>query len=181
MTFTWGRCSVWSTRLWAREPGCASVAPSAKLAPTTGMLSGVWFTPKSVPVTRPERRSVLPWLKMMTAEAPASCALIALTPNSQVPRWMSAMAPTGNPAKSLSSQPLVTGSRGGARTMSTGTTFAVTSPYPVPVKIPLPYSAETGATCSSRGGGTNVKSNGSSSTFQPAASRVSTTYSTLSV
>ena len=71
---------------------------------------------------------MLPWLKMMTADAPASCALIALTPNSHVPRWTSAMLPTGKFAKSASSQPLVTGSRGSAVTMSTGVTAALTMP-----------------------------------------------------
>ena len=51
----------------AVEPACASAAPCSKLAPTTGMSSGVGLPPKSVPtIRRPGRRSVLPWLKMMT-------------------------------------------------------------------------------------------------------------------
>ena len=45
------------------------------------------------------------------------------------------------PAKSAASQPLVTGSRGGSRLMSTGITLPVTSPYPVPVKAPVSYVA----------------------------------------
>ena len=74
---------------------------------------------------------MLPWLKMMTASAPAVWALIALTPNSHVPRWMSAMSLSPDqsiPAKSAASQPLVTGSRGMSSTMSTGITLPVTSP-----------------------------------------------------
>ncbi len=128
MTLTCGRCSGALTTMRAVDPGWARATPSAKLAPTTGMLSGVWLAPKRVPVTRPERRSVLPWLKMMTALAPAFWALIALMPNSHVPRWTSAMLPAGKPAKSAASQPLVTGSRGGAVTMSTWETARVTEP-----------------------------------------------------
>ena len=48
-----------------------------------------------------------PSLKMITADAPASCALRALPPKSHVPRWTSATLPAVNPAKSAASQPLV--------------------------------------------------------------------------
>ena len=126
ITLTWGRDSGGSTRMCAVEPACASASPSAKLAPTTGMLSGVWLMPNSVPVTRPSRSGVLPWLKMMTASAPAVWALIALTPNSQVPRWMSAMSLSPDqsiPAKSAASQPLVTGSRGMSSRCRPGSRF----------------------------------------------------------
>ena len=40
MTFTCGRDSGGSTWIRAVEPAAASAAPSAKLAPTTGMVSG---------------------------------------------------------------------------------------------------------------------------------------------
>ena len=36
--------------------------------------------------------AVLPWLKMITASAPAASALSALVPNAQAPRWISAMS-----------------------------------------------------------------------------------------
>ena len=89
---------------------------------------------------RPSRVGVFPWLKMITASAPAASALSALVANVHVPRWISAMSlgPLQSmPPKSAASQPLVTGSRGGTRLMSTGITFPVTSPKPLPVKEPV--------------------------------------------
>ena len=65
--------------------------------------------------------------------------------------------------------------------MSTGITLPVTLPYPLPVKAPVSYVATTGVSCSSVGGATKVNGNSSIVTFHPAASSVSTTYSTLSV
>jgi hypothetical protein len=65
--------------------------------------------------------------------------------------------------------------------MSTGITGPVTSPKPVPVKAPVSYVAATGVSCCSTGGGVNSYSNSSSVTSQPAASSLSTTYSTLPV
>jgi hypothetical protein len=77
------RVSGGSTSTNAVDPGAASATPSAKLAPTTGML---WLTtvPSSrlvaSPTMRPSRSGVLPWLKMMTASAPASSAFRRDTP-----------------------------------------------------------------------------------------------------
>jgi hypothetical protein len=80
-----------------------------------------------------ERRSSpgtsLPWLKMMTAAAPAANALSALTAKSQAPRWMRAMSPAGKPSKSSASQPLDE-ARSPTRLRSTAVTAAVTSPPP---------------------------------------------------
>jgi hypothetical protein len=74
---------------------------------------------------------------MITAEAPAACAFSAFAANVHVPRWTSAMLPAGKPAKSAASQPLVTGSRGMARTTSTAVTLAATTPEPEPVYAPV--------------------------------------------
>ena len=46
------------------------------------------------------RPGSLPWLKMITPDAPASCALTTLTAKSQVPRCISAMSPAVKPVKS---------------------------------------------------------------------------------
>jgi hypothetical protein len=54
----------------------------------------------ALPSARGSRSGVLPWLKMMTAEAPAASALSALSAKLHPPRWMSAIAPSGKPAKS---------------------------------------------------------------------------------
>ena len=99
MTFTSVRSSTWTC---AVEPACASASPFAKLAPTTGMVAS---SGASVPTISPSRSGVLPWLKMTTADAPAAWALSALTANVHVPRWMSAILPAGNPAKSAASHP----------------------------------------------------------------------------
>jgi hypothetical protein len=84
----------------------------------------------SVPMISASRVGVSPWLKMITARAPAASALSAFCANGHVPRWISAIAPAGKPAKSAASQPLVF-ARGGTRLMSTATTGAVTSPKPL--------------------------------------------------
>ena len=81
----------------------------------------------SVPTMRGSRSGVLPWLKMITADAPAACALSAFTEKLQSPRCTRAMLPAGKPAKSDAWQPLVF-ARGIARLMSTAVTAAVTSP-----------------------------------------------------
>ncbi len=60
-----------------------------------------------VPTMSSERSGVLPWLKMITALAPAACALSAFSANVHVPRWISAMLRAGKPAKSAASHPLV--------------------------------------------------------------------------
>ena len=44
---------------------------------------------------------------MITADAPAACAFCAFSDALQVPRWISATAPAGKPAKSAASQPSV--------------------------------------------------------------------------
>ncbi|MCP9965213.1 hypothetical protein LUX57_08735 [Actinomadura madurae] len=61
---------------------------------------------------------------MTTADAPAAMALSALTEKKQPPRWISAIRPAGNPAKSSASHPLPVPVAPG----STGLAAAVTSP-----------------------------------------------------
>ena len=61
-----------------------------------------------------------------TAEAPAAIAWSVLRAKVQPPRWISAMFPSGKPAKSSGSQPLPTPSD----SVSTGVAAAVTSPAP---------------------------------------------------
>ena len=63
---------------------------------------------------------------MTTADAPAAMALSALTEKKQPPRWISAMAPAGKPAKSSASPPLPSP----VAPLSTGAAGAVTSPDP---------------------------------------------------
>jgi hypothetical protein len=86
----------------------------------------------SVPASR-SVRPAWPSLKMITADAPASSALCALTEKSHVPRCSSATLPAVKPWKSEASQPLVD-VLGGllpiGTTTSTGCTGAVTSPLP---------------------------------------------------
>ena len=132
----------------AVEPGCDSATPSAKLAPTTGMLcSSVETPPGALGSSRlvasatmsSSRSGELPWLKMITASAPASSALCAFVPKKQVPRWIRAMSLSplqSIPAKSAASQPLVE-ARGGVRLMSTGITWPWTVPEPLPVNTPV--------------------------------------------
>ena len=79
----------------------------------------------SVPMISGSRSGELPGLKMITADAPAACALRAFWAKEQVPRWTRAMLPGRKPAKSAASQPLVE-ARGGTRLMSTAVTAAVT-------------------------------------------------------
>ena len=136
------RVSAGSTSTSAVEPGWARATPLAKLAPTTGI---VWLT--GVPSSRLEasatisasRSGVLPWLKMITASAPASSALRALVPKLHEPRWISAMSVVPlqlMPAKSAAWQPLVD-ARSPVRLMSTGMTWPWTLPEPLPVKTPV--------------------------------------------
>ena len=68
-----------------------------------------------------------PWLKNSTPTAPAAAAFSALTTKLQAPRWISAMLPSGKPAKSSGSQPLVD-VLPMPSWMSTAVTGAVTSP-----------------------------------------------------
>ena len=142
MTLKSVRVSAGSTSTKAIDPGADSATPSAKLAPTTGMS---WLT--GVPSSRLEasatisasRSGVLPWLKMMTASAPASSAFRAFVPKLQVPRWISAMSALplkSSPAKSAASQPLLE-ARSPVRLMSTGMTRPSTLPEPLPVNTPV--------------------------------------------
>ena len=182
ITLTWGLLSGGSTSMCAVEPAWESATPLANDAPTTGIVT-VAPSGRSVPTIRPSRVGSFPWLKMITASAPAFCAFSALMPKLHVPRWIRAMSLgplKSRPAKSLASQPLVL-ARGGTRLMSTGMTGPVISPNPEPVKAPVSYVAETGVSCWSTDGGVNSYSNSSSVTSHPAASSLSTTYSTLAV
>lgn len=73
-------------------PGCASAAPSANDAPTTGMFTMPADSSPRVPTIRPIVPPELPWLKMTTASAPASWAFSALVAKVQPPRWINAMS-----------------------------------------------------------------------------------------
>ena len=129
----------------AVDPGWARAAPSANEDPTTGIASAptrrIGGRDGVADEQRPREAGVSPWLKMITALAPAACALWALSAKLHPPRWMRAIAPAGKPAKSSGpsgsatsgaptaasvnapSHPLVL-ARGGIRLMSTGTTAA---------------------------------------------------------
>ena len=75
-------------------------------------------------MNRASRSGVSPWLKMITASAPASSAFCTFVPKKQVPRWISAMSASplkSRPAKSSASHPLVE-ARSPSRLMSTGMT-----------------------------------------------------------
>jgi hypothetical protein len=69
---------------------------------------------------------------MMTPLAPAASALATFTEKLQVPLWMSAMFPTGNPLKSDAWQPLAElgDGVGGITTPPAAVSPAVTSPLP---------------------------------------------------
>ena len=176
-------------------PVRASDSPAAKLVPTIGMLIAVEAEPAGgaavmfVSVTL--RAGVSPWLKRMTAAAPAAWAFAILRAKLQPPRWISAIRPGTKPAKSSTppgsavsgaptaasvnapSHPLVL-ARGGVRLMSMGVTWCG-------------HRAEGAARDAARrvrGGGVGVccwigcatvKSNSWVSTVQPAASSVSIT------
>jgi hypothetical protein len=131
----------------AEVPSAKSDCPSANDVPTTGSATGA----PSVPLTAAVRPSV-PLLKMSTPEAPAASAFCSFAPNVQVPRWMSAIRPGTNPAKSAASQPLVL-VRLGVAVVSTACTAAVTSPPPENVivwkSVPLMNVRGVGATCAS--------------------------------
>lgn len=119
MTFVVVRISdsVCATTVASCSAAPASTWPSANVVSRTGMRKP---GPPSVPASSPDRASVLPWLKMMTAAAPASWALVALVANVHVPRCTSATAPALKPAKSRASHPLVF-TRSPSRLTSTGT------------------------------------------------------------
>ena len=83
ITFTSVRVSDAMTLTRAVDPGRARSSPSAKLAPTTGIVGVAGAT---VPTISASRSGELPWLKMMSAAAPADWALVALRAKLQPPR-----------------------------------------------------------------------------------------------
>ncbi len=122
--------------------------PLAKLPPTTGtvrLLGEPSGSADALATIKPVRVGELPWLKMMTASAPAASALTAFSEKKQVPRWMSAMSAgplKSSPAKSEGSQPLVDvpGSLGHVESpnaRSTPITPPVSVPNPLPVNTPV--------------------------------------------
>ena len=192
-------CGLFTTATVAVVPAWASDSPAAKLTPTTGTLIVVKAEPAggtAVMFVRVLVRSVggtvtLPWLKRITAAAPAVCAFATLRAKLHPPRWTSAIRPATKPAKSLMPpggaavrgaptaasvnaplHPLVF-ARGGIRLMSIGVTAAVTVPRALPVTPPVACVATVGVSC--RTGSATVKSNWCSSTWYPAASSFSTT------
>ena len=144
-------CGLLTTATVAVVPAWASDSPAAKLTPTTGTLIVVKAEPaggSAVMFVRvPLRSGVLPWLKRMTAAAPAVFAFATLRAKLQPPRWTSAIRPATKPAKSLGpagsagcgvsaptaasvnapSHPLVL-ARGGTRLMSTGASLRQSRP-----------------------------------------------------
>ena len=86
------------------RPGWASAAPSANEAPMTGIVRAPTAESAgaaALPMNSGSRSGVLPWLKMITAPAPAAWALWAFRAKLHPPRWMRAIAPAGKPAKSF--------------------------------------------------------------------------------
>jgi hypothetical protein len=68
-------CGLLTTATVAVVPGSASATPVSKLAPTCGMVIATTEPADGTAVTltrRPLRSGVLPWLKTMTAPAPAA-------------------------------------------------------------------------------------------------------------
>jgi hypothetical protein len=187
-------CGSFTTDTVAVVPAWASAAPAAKLVPTTGMVMVVKADPAGgsavMLLSVPLRSGVLPWLKRMTALAPAAWAFATFRAKLHPPRWSRAIRPGTKPAKSLTppgsavsgaptpasayapSHPLVFPC-GGVRLMSTAVTGAVTVPSVLPVTPPAACVAEVGVCCWI--GCATVKSNWCVSTVQPAASSVSIT------
>ena len=101
--------------------------------------------------------AVSPWFMITIPTAPAAAAFSALISNVQRPRWSRAMFPAGNPTQSEVSQPLVD-VLPSPSWMSTGVTFAVTSPGSVwviaPKWTPSVYVVGFGAICWSADGPT---------------------------
>ena len=161
-------CGSFTTATVAVVPTWASDSPAAKLVPTIGMLIAGETEPAGgaavmfVSVTL--RSGVLPWLKRITAAAPAAWAFATLRAKLHPPRWISAIRPATKPAKSLTppgsavsgaptaasvnapSHPLVF-ARGGVRLMSMGVTWSVTVPRALPVTPPDSCVAAAGVSC----------------------------------
>jgi hypothetical protein len=107
-----------------------SAAPASALISMTGTSCGTLAEPKS----GPDRSSLLPSLKMITASAPASTAFAIFSEKKHVPRWISAMSPVKS-AKSASSQPAFEVPSGWPT--GNGTTLSLT-PCTTPDTVPLP-------------------------------------------
>ena len=105
--------------------------------------------------------SALPWLKMMTPAAPAAAALSALIRKVQVPRWIRAMLPGTNPAKSEAWQPLAELGVGVAGTTMppAGCSFAVAEPATGPGlnSVPSPNDCGVGESSCITGVPTKLK------------------------
>ena len=90
----------------------------------------------SVPARDPLKRPVrpgLPSLKITAADAPAASAFATFWAKVQVPRWIRAMLPGMNPAKSEAAQPLAELGAGVAGTTipPAGSLSRVANPRPV--------------------------------------------------
>src|SRR4051812_21186989 len=142
--------SFTSTVRTGPEPGMywpSNWVPTAYGVNRTGMVS--------LPARDPENRLVrpgLPSLNITAAEAPAASAFATFWANVHVPRWMRAMLPGTNPAKSEAWQPLAELGAGVAGTMMppAGWTFAVTEPATCPGLKSVPTWNECGVGDTSR-------------------------------
>src|SRR6059058_2821061 len=90
--------------------------------------TGIVGTPVRLPENTPLRAGVLPSLKMITPDAPASSAFAIFWLNVQVPRWISAIRPEAKPLKSDGSQPAAEPPVGGIRMPPDGWRSAVVRP-----------------------------------------------------
>ena len=114
--------------------------------------------PERPPLKRPVRPG-LPSLKMTAAEAPAASALATFWANVHVPRWIRAMLPGTNPAKSEAEQPLAELGVGVAGTTMppAGWSFALAEPATGPGLNSVPSPNDCGVGESSRITGSPTK------------------------
>ena len=107
--------------------------------------------PARLPLKRPVRPG-LPSLKMTAAEAPAASAFATFWAKVHVPRWIRAMLPGTNPAKSEAAQPLAELGVGVAGTTMppAGWSFALVEPATGPGLKSVPSPKECGVGDSSR-------------------------------
>src|SRR5690348_16710867 len=96
---------------------------------------------------------------MMAAEAPAAWALATFWAKVQVPRWIRAMVPRGNPTKSDAAQPLAELGAGVAGTTMprAGVSLAVVEPATGPGLNSVPSPKERGVGDTSRMTGVPTK------------------------